>query len=108
MKAQLSKLRRGPAVHIPTARPRRESLEDLAGQVARGVIAPVIEKTFGFEDAAAALRLLESEHARARSWSHEVPMSDRRGIGPDRSCGSPHRMCRPEQPRSSKECGFNV
>ena len=53
-------------MHTPTAHPRRESLEDLADQVARGVITPTIEKVFGLEDAAAALRHLESEHARAK------------------------------------------
>jgi NADPH:quinone reductase-like Zn-dependent oxidoreductase len=66
IRAQLSKRRPGPDVHTPTAHPSRESLEDLANQVARGVITPVIEKVFGLEDAAAALRHLESEHARAK------------------------------------------
>jgi NADPH:quinone reductase-like Zn-dependent oxidoreductase len=66
VKAQLSKRRRGPAVLIPTANPRRASLEDLADEVARGVIQPVIEETFSLDDAATALRHLESEHARAK------------------------------------------
>ena len=66
VQAQLTKRRPGPVMHTPTAHPRRESLEDLADQVARGVITPTIEKVFGLEDAAAALRHLESEHARAK------------------------------------------
>ena len=66
VRAQLSKRRPGPVMHIPVPCPRRESLEDLADQVARGVITPVIEKVFGLDHAAAALRHLESEHARAK------------------------------------------
>ena len=66
VRAQLSKRRPGPAMHTPTAHPRRESLEELADQVARGAITPVIEKVFGLDHAAAALRHLESEHARAK------------------------------------------
>ena len=38
VRAQLSKRRPGPVMYTPTARPRREDLEDLAEQVARGVI----------------------------------------------------------------------
>ncbi len=66
VRARLSKRRPGPVMYTPTAHPRPESLEDLAGQVARGVITPVIEKVFGLDQAAAALRHLESEHARAK------------------------------------------
>jgi NADPH:quinone reductase-like Zn-dependent oxidoreductase len=66
VRAQLSKRRPGPVMYTPTAHPRREALEDLADQVARGAITPVIETVIGLEDAAAALRHLESEHARAK------------------------------------------
>ena len=66
IRAQLSKRRPGLVMYAPTARPRRESLEGLAEQVARGVITPVIEKVFDLDHAAAALRHLESEHARAK------------------------------------------
>ena len=98
VKAQLSKKRPGPVMYLPTAHPRRESLEDLADQVARGVITPVIEKVFGLDHAAAALRHLESEHARAKVVvSRGVPPT--RGKGPGFG-GAPHPTCHPGQPRS--------
>jgi NADPH:quinone reductase-like Zn-dependent oxidoreductase len=77
VRAQLSKRRPGPVMYTPTAQPRRECLEELAEQVARGVITPVIEKTFGLDHAAAALRHLELDHARAKvvvaRSAHGVP-----------------------------------
>lgn len=66
VRAQLSKGRRGPSLFTPTARPRREGLEELADLAARGVIAPVIDRTFGFDDAAAALRYMVTDHARGK------------------------------------------
>jgi NADPH:quinone reductase-like Zn-dependent oxidoreductase len=66
MRAQLARNRRGPTVLTPLARPDREVLEDLAVVVARGTVSPVIDRTFGLDDASAALHYLESEHARGK------------------------------------------
>lgn len=63
VRAQLSKRRRGPSLFTPMASPRREGLEELADLVAHRAIAPAIDRRFGFDDAAAALRYMESDHA---------------------------------------------
>ena len=51
---------------LPQAAPTRATLEQLAKLVQEGVITPVIEQTFDLEDADAALRHLETDHARAK------------------------------------------
>lgn len=66
MKAQLIKSRRGPTVFTPSASPGREILEELAVLVATRTITPVVDRTFGLDDAAAALRYMESDHARGK------------------------------------------
>lgn len=66
LRAQLDKRRRGPSVFTPLASPDRDGLDELAELVAAGVLTPAIDRVFGFDDAAAALRYLESEHARGK------------------------------------------
>ena len=66
MKAQLIKSRRGPTVFTRSASPGREILEELAVLVATRIITPVVDRTFGLDDAAAALRCMESDHARRK------------------------------------------
>lgn len=66
VRAQLERRRRGPSVFTPLASPRREGLEELAGLVASGAVTPVIDRAFGFDDAATALRYMETDHARGK------------------------------------------
>lgn len=66
VRAQLSKSRRGPSLSTPLASPRRKDLEELADLVDRSVIAPVIDRRFSFDDAAAAFRYMENDHARGK------------------------------------------
>jgi NADPH:quinone reductase-like Zn-dependent oxidoreductase len=66
VRAQLTRRRRSPAMFLPQAAPTRATLEQLAKLVQEGVITPVIEQTFDLEDADAALRHLETDHARAK------------------------------------------
>lgn len=62
VRAQLGKSRRGPTVFTPLASPAGEVLEDLAVLVATGTISPVVDRTFGLDDAASALHYMESDH----------------------------------------------
>jgi NADPH:quinone reductase-like Zn-dependent oxidoreductase len=64
VRAQLSRARGGASVFTPTARPHREGLEELADLVVRGALTPVIDRIFGFDDAA--LRYMETQHARGK------------------------------------------
>ena len=66
VRAQLDGRRRGPSVSAPLASPRREGLEELAGLVASGAVTPVIDRIFAFSEAAAALRYMETDHARGK------------------------------------------
>jgi NADPH:quinone reductase-like Zn-dependent oxidoreductase len=66
VKAQVTKRWAGPRISTPQVGPTREVLEDLAERVASGAITPVIDRTFAFENAAEALRYLETDHARAK------------------------------------------
>ena len=66
VRAQLVKGRRGPSISTPLASPRREGLDDLASWLASGALTPVIDRVFGFDDAAAAVRYLETDHARGK------------------------------------------
>jgi NADPH:quinone reductase-like Zn-dependent oxidoreductase len=50
----------------PQASPTREVLEELAHLVTTGAISPVLDRTFALENAADALRYLETDHARAK------------------------------------------
>jgi len=66
IKAQLLKQRRGPSVFVPQAVPTHDTLQVLAGLLEAGAISSRIERTFDFELSAAALRHLETEHARGK------------------------------------------
>jgi NADPH:quinone reductase-like Zn-dependent oxidoreductase len=66
VRSQLDRRRRGPSVFTPLASPRRGGLEELADLVASGAVSPVIDRIFGFDDAAAALRYVETDHTRGK------------------------------------------
>jgi NADPH:quinone reductase-like Zn-dependent oxidoreductase len=66
IRAQLAQRRNGPTLHTPQAAPAHDTLEVLADLMAAGAIRAQIERTFDLEHAAAALRHLETEHARAK------------------------------------------
>jgi NADPH:quinone reductase-like Zn-dependent oxidoreductase len=66
LRAQLTKHWTEARIFTPQAKPTREVLEDLTELVAAGAITPIVDRTFGFEDAADALRYLEEDHARAK------------------------------------------
>jgi NADPH:quinone reductase-like Zn-dependent oxidoreductase len=53
-------------IATPQPKPSTEALTELAGLVGSGALTPVIDRTFAFDDAAAAIRYLEVEHARAK------------------------------------------
>ena len=53
-------------VVAPEAKPSTAALEEIASLVAAGSLKPVVEKTYALADAAAAVRHLEDEHARAK------------------------------------------
>jgi NADPH:quinone reductase-like Zn-dependent oxidoreductase len=53
-------------VVVPQAVPTTATLERLAGMIASGSVKPVIDRTFPVEEAAAAVRYVETEHARAK------------------------------------------
>jgi NADPH:quinone reductase-like Zn-dependent oxidoreductase len=54
------------AVSVPQSPPHAAQLADLAALVAAGTVAPVVDRTFPLDDAAAAMTYLETEHARAK------------------------------------------
>jgi NADPH:quinone reductase-like Zn-dependent oxidoreductase len=53
-------------VVVPQAVPTTATLERIAGVVGSGALTPVIDRTFPLEEAAAAVRYVETEHARAK------------------------------------------
>ena len=53
-------------VVVPQAVPTTATLERIAGVVRSGHVKPVIDRTFPLEEAAAAVRYVETEHARAK------------------------------------------
>ncbi len=56
----------GPKIAIPQATPTHVALAKLAAQLATGELRPVIDRVFDLDDAAEAVRYLETEHARAK------------------------------------------
>jgi NADPH:quinone reductase-like Zn-dependent oxidoreductase len=60
--ARVSRLR----LVIPEAKPSTQNLAELAALVESGLVTPIVDKTFAFENAAEAIRYLEVEHARAK------------------------------------------
>ena len=65
-RAQLVGLVSRLRVAMPLATPSAEALDELTGLVESGEVAPIVDRTFTFEDAAEAIRYLEVEHARAK------------------------------------------
>jgi NADPH:quinone reductase-like Zn-dependent oxidoreductase len=53
-------------VVVPQAVPTTATLERIAGVIGSGHVKPVIDRTFPLEEAAAAVRYVETEHARAK------------------------------------------
>jgi NADPH:quinone reductase-like Zn-dependent oxidoreductase len=53
-------------VVVPESVPTTDTLERIADLVATGRIRPVVDRTFALEEAAAAVRYVETEHARAK------------------------------------------
>ncbi|MFI1382417.1 NAD(P)-dependent alcohol dehydrogenase [Embleya sp. NPDC020886] len=53
-------------VQVLTATPSRESLATLAELAASGKVVPAVDRTYGFDEGAEAIRHLEVEHARAK------------------------------------------
>ena len=51
---------------IPVAKPSTQNLVELAALVESGLVTPIVDKTFAFENAAEAIRYLEVEHARGK------------------------------------------
>lgn len=66
IRAQLARRRNGPALHTPQAVPARDTLEVLADLMTAGALRAQIERAFDLEEAATALRHVETEHARAK------------------------------------------
>ena len=67
VRAQLARRRNGPSLHTPQAVPTHDTLRVLAELMAAGTLRAQVERTFDFDDAAAAaLQHLETEHARAK------------------------------------------
>lgn len=66
VRAQLPGHRSGPAVHAPQAVPTHDTLDLLARLMGSGVVSAQVERTYELEDAAAALRHLETQHARGK------------------------------------------
>jgi NADPH:quinone reductase-like Zn-dependent oxidoreductase len=66
IRAKLTARRLPFRIQTPLATPSRDNLEELAALVASGAIKPVIDRSFAFEEAAQAVRHLETEHARAK------------------------------------------
>ena len=53
-------------VVVPESVPTTDTLERIADLVATGQLRPVVDRTFALEEAAAAVRYVETEHARAK------------------------------------------
>lgn len=66
VRAQLAARLPGPRIVTPLAKPTAERLEELAALVAAGSVTPVIDRVFGFDAGPAAIRYLETEHARGK------------------------------------------
>jgi NADPH:quinone reductase-like Zn-dependent oxidoreductase len=66
LRAKLAARRAPFRIETPKSTPSRDNLEELAALVASGAINPVIDRSFAFEDAAEAVRYLETEHASAK------------------------------------------
>ncbi len=64
--AQLSARRSGLRILLPQATPDADQLHRIADQVAAGEVTPMIDRRFPLEQAADAIRYLETEHARAK------------------------------------------
>jgi NADPH:quinone reductase-like Zn-dependent oxidoreductase len=60
--ARLSRIR----LALPLAKPSTQNLAKLAALVESGSVTPIVDKVFTFDNAAAAIRYLEVEHARAK------------------------------------------
>ena len=71
--AQLSARRPGVRILLPQAVPDADQLHRIAGQVAAGQLTPVIDRRFPLEQAAAAIRYLETEHPRAKVVINLIP-----------------------------------
>jgi NADPH:quinone reductase-like Zn-dependent oxidoreductase len=56
----------GPRIAIPMAKPTQARLEELGALVETGTVKAVIDRTYRFDEAAEAIRYLETEHARAK------------------------------------------
>lgn len=61
-------------VRVPMAKPDAARLTELVGLVERGVLRPVVERVYPFEEGGAALRHLEVEHARGKLVVAVVPV----------------------------------
>ena len=66
VRAQLVARTPGPRIVAPQARPTTAQLESLAAMARRGALVPVIERSFDLADGAAAVRYVETEHARGK------------------------------------------
>jgi NADPH:quinone reductase-like Zn-dependent oxidoreductase len=53
-------------VVVPESVPKADTLERIADLVATGQLRPVVDRTFALEETAAAVRYVETEHARAK------------------------------------------
>ena len=71
--AQLWARRSGVRIITPQAVPEADQLHGIAGQVAAGVLTPVIDRRFSLEEAADAIRYLETEHPRAKVVITTIP-----------------------------------
>jgi NADPH:quinone reductase-like Zn-dependent oxidoreductase len=65
-RAQLLARTRGPRIVVPRARPTTARLEALADLARRGAVVPVIDRVFGLDDGAEAVRYVETAHARGK------------------------------------------
>jgi NADPH:quinone reductase-like Zn-dependent oxidoreductase len=66
VRAQVGKGRGGPSIFTPEAVFAHDSREGVADLMAAGALQSQIGRTFDLDAAAAALRHVEEEHARAR------------------------------------------
>lgn len=66
VRAKLASVLPGPRIVIPEAHPTAALLEEVADLVDSGAVRPVLDRTFGFDQAPEAIRYLETEHARAK------------------------------------------
>jgi NADPH:quinone reductase-like Zn-dependent oxidoreductase len=66
LRAQLLARTPGPRIVIPQARPTTTQLRDLATLTDARAVAPVVDRVFHLDDAADAVRHVETEHARGK------------------------------------------